>query len=316
MKTLILYSACGLLRLVNVIMKSVSKHFSFRLVSVLILSVGSTIFQSAVAQEVVKSVRLQVASGSYVDELYIGFFTNASDGYDAYDSEKMDNGPSYPEIWTYADGVHIVINGFAPYTGYKQVPVGFQAGQTGSFSIKATEILNFDPGTTVILTDNKTGTSQDLTVNPIYNFTSNTETSDRFTLTISTKASTTTTTSALTGTSTSTVDPTSSGTTTSDSNSTILNSTQTSNTITGYTILTTDASFPAEISTDGSAITLTFKDSKFIGMNATLYTMYGKNITSTKITDLVARIGSNLKKGIYIVEIKSKNQKWTQKVSL
>lgn len=322
MKTLILNPACGLFHVVNVFMKSASKNFSFRMASVVILSLGSMVFQSAIAQEVVKSVRLQVTSGSYVDELYVGFFAGASDGYDAYDSEKMDNGPSYPEIWTYADGVHIVINGFAPYTGYKQVTVGFQAGQTGSFSIKAKEFMNFDPGTTAILTDNKTGISQDLAVNPVYNFTSNTETSDRFTLTISTQASTTTATSAPSVTSTSTVESTSTSTLSSttntiNSNTTTLSSSQTSSTSnSSYTILATDTSFPAEISTDGSALTLNFKDSKFIGMTVSLYNMNGKQISSMKITDLVTTIGSNLKKGIYIVEIKFKNQKWSQKVSL
>ncbi|MDP4270255.1 MAG: T9SS type A sorting domain-containing protein [Bacteroidota bacterium] len=331
-----LFTVNGLFHFVSVTGEFVLKFFTLKSSSILMLLVGSLFFQSAFASELVKSVRLQVASGNYVDELYVGFFTNAKDGYDAYDSEKMDNGPSYPEIWTYADGVKLVINGLSTYTGSKQVAVGFQAGQTGSFSIKATEILNFDPGTSVVLTDNETGISQNLALNPVYYFTSNLNTSDRFKLTITTQSATnvdTTTTTVSSSTSTtSTVDTTklnvsSSTTTTSttDTNATVTSTTSTvdaasTGTSSGSTSSATGSSDTNSIftamPTGSGSILVTLNDLTFIGSGVTLYTMYGKRITSTALKDLTTYIGSNLKQGIYIVEVKSKKNCWTQKVSI
>jgi Predicted solute binding protein len=304
-----LFLVRGLLRLVSAIGKCASKSFSSRSASMLIFLVGSMAVQSAAADEVVKSVRLQVAAGSYVDELYVGFFSSASDGYDIYDSEKMDNGPTYPEIWTYADGVKLVINGLSPYTGNKQIKVGFQAGQAGSFSIKATQILNFDQGTTVILTDNKTGISQDLALNPVYNFTSVAETSDRFTLTINTKTATNTDTTTTTTPST----PADTTTTNSPPQGPSESSTQPTSTDT----VSVDPVIPfTAVSSGSGSILVTLKDSQLKGASITLYTLYGKHITKTVAKDLETIVGSGLKQGIYIVEVKLKNNRWSQKVSI
>ncbi|MDP4271783.1 MAG: T9SS type A sorting domain-containing protein [Bacteroidota bacterium] len=298
-----LFLVRGLLRLISAIGKCASKSFSSKSASMLIFLVGTMAVQTAVAEELVKSVRLQVAAGSYTDELYVGFFSNASDGYDAYDSEKMDNGPTYPAIWTYADGVRLVINGLSPYTGNKQITVGFQAGQTGSFSIKATEILNFTQGTAVVLTDNETGISQDLALNPVYNFTSNAVTSDRFTLTINTATNVDSTTTS-TG-DTTIVNPTPPGS--SDS------STDSTNTDAGN--IDPNTTFTA-VPTGSGSILVTLKDLSLKGVSISLYTMYGKHITKTAAKDVDTIVGSNLKEGIYIVEVKSKNNRWSQKVSI
>ncbi|WP_243347598.1 T9SS type A sorting domain-containing protein [Parabacteroides sp. FAFU027] len=305
-----LFLVRGLLRLISAIGKCASKSFSSKSASMLIFLVGTMAVQTAVAEELVKSVRLQVAAGSYTDELYVGFFSSASDGYDAYDSEKMDNGPTYPAIWTYADGVRLVINGLSPYTGNKQITVGFQAGQTGSFSIKATEILNFAQGTTVLLTDNKTGISQDLALNPVYYFMSNAETSNRFTLTISTKTATDTSTTTTTITTPSIpVDTTTSNTPIGPSeNSSVPTNIDSVN-------IASNIPFTA-VPSNGGSILVTLKDLTLKGASISLYTMYGKHITKTAAKDVETIVGSNLKEGIYIVEVKSKNNRWSQKVSI
>ncbi|GEM_PF-858783 len=116
------------------------------------------------------------------DEAVVYFNPNASNGYDAYDSQKMSNAnAAIPEIYTSVNGQNLVINGLNSIPMNTELPLGFSTGQQNTFSIKASQLSNFDPGTQLILKDNVLGTETDLTNGSAYSFSSDaTNTSTRF----------------------------------------------------------------------------------------------------------------------------------------
>lgn len=128
-------------------------------------------------------LRLQVSNGINSDEAIVLFNPNASDGYDAYDSPKMSNNDAaIPEIYTLAGTEQVVINGLNSVTPNEELPLGFTTGTSNTFTIKATEISNFDAETKIVLKDNNLlNTEQELTVGSAYSFTSDVaSTTDRF----------------------------------------------------------------------------------------------------------------------------------------
>ena len=102
-----------------------------------------------------QAIHLQVSNGVNNDETVLYANPAASNGYDIYDSEKMSNGSySIPEIYSIADGQNLVINGLNTIPYDTEMPLGFTTGTAGSnFSIKASQLSNFDAGTQVILKD-------------------------------------------------------------------------------------------------------------------------------------------------------------------
>lgn len=126
----------------------------------------------AVADATQQVLRLQVSNGTNSDEAVVYFNPNASDGLDDYDSPKMSNAnAAIPEIYTIAGTEKLVINGLSVVTPEETLPLGFTTGQSNSFSIKATQIANFD-GMKVYLRDNVLNTEQELTDASSYTFTS------------------------------------------------------------------------------------------------------------------------------------------------
>jgi hypothetical protein len=129
-------------------------------------------------------LRLEVSNDINTDEAVVYFNSNASNAFDAYDSPKMTNAKAaIPEIYTLAGNEQVVINGLNSVSTNSELPVGFTTGQSNVFSIKATEINNFDASTRIILKDKYLNTEQELTIGTAYNFSSNiTSASDRFSI--------------------------------------------------------------------------------------------------------------------------------------
>jgi len=118
-------------------------------------------------------LRLQVSNGTNSDEAIVLFNPYASNGYDIYDSQKVTNAnAAIPEIFTLAGTEQLVINGMNSISSNPEIALGFTAGQTNAYSIKATEISNFDAGTQIILKDNQTNNEWNLTDGSAYNFSS------------------------------------------------------------------------------------------------------------------------------------------------
>lgn len=137
------------------------------------LTASSNSFR-APAASTQKVLRLQVSNGTNSDEAVVYFNVNATDGYDAYDSPKMTNGnASIPEIYTFAGTEKAVINGLNSIATNSLVPLGFSTGAANTFSIKATEVTNFDTDNRIILKDKALNIEQDITNGTPYTFTSN-----------------------------------------------------------------------------------------------------------------------------------------------
>jgi hypothetical protein len=138
----------------------------------------------AVANIVQQVLRLQVSNAVNSDEAIVLFNPNASDGLDAYDSEKMsNNNPAIPEIYTTVGSQDLVIDGLNSMATNPVLPLGFTTGTSNTFTIKATEISNFNPDTKIILQDNLLNTTQDLTDGSAYTFTSDVaSTTSRFSI--------------------------------------------------------------------------------------------------------------------------------------
>jgi len=131
-----------------------------------------------------KRLRLQVTAGAATDETLLYFDTNAQDDFDSYDSQKMFvNSITIPEIFTTAGSEKLVINGLNDVKYDTEIPLGFVSGQTNAFSIKATELLNFEAGTRLILRDKVDVVDYELNGDNAYTFNSDAaNSSSRFSL--------------------------------------------------------------------------------------------------------------------------------------
>ena len=129
-------------------------------------------------------VRLLVSNPVNTDEAIILFNPNALDSYDAYDSQKMSNeNVAIPEIYTLAGNQHLVINGLSSLIATREIPLVFTTGESNTFSIKASQVSNFDSDTKIILRDNLLNVQQDITGGEPYNFVSEaTSAATRFTV--------------------------------------------------------------------------------------------------------------------------------------
>ncbi|MDD4968316.1 MAG: T9SS type A sorting domain-containing protein [Paludibacter sp.] len=118
-------------------------------------------------------LRLQVSNGVNSDEAIVYFNANASDGFDRFDAEKMsNNNDEIPEIYTLAGDEKVVINGLKSVYPEEELLLGFNTRKENTFSIKLTEISNFDEYTKIILKDKLLNTEQELSSDNSYSFTS------------------------------------------------------------------------------------------------------------------------------------------------
>ena len=124
-------------------------------------------------------IRLQVANGANTDEAIVVFNTEASNAYDAWDSQKMfAESADVPQIYTTVGDEKVVINGLESTTTNSIIPLGFKTAKAGTFTISATEINGVDA---VVLEDKLLNKTQDLTGSASYTFTSdNVDNTNRF----------------------------------------------------------------------------------------------------------------------------------------
>ena len=117
--------------------------------------VNDRIFKSAATKEQVQSVlRLQISNGSLTDETILYSNPNALNSFDDYDTPKMfSNNSSVAEIYTVSGFEQLAINGLNTITYNTEMPLGFNTLVSGNFSIKASQIANFQSGTQVMLKD-------------------------------------------------------------------------------------------------------------------------------------------------------------------
>jgi len=138
-------------------------------------------FRSEAVQQV---LRLRVSNGVNEDEAIVAFNSNASNDLDNFDSQKMSNNNlTIPEIFTVAGSEQLAINGMNAVSPNLEMPLGFFTKSANKFSIRASQISNFDADTRIILKDKLLNQEFDLTDASSYNFTSEVaNTTDRFSI--------------------------------------------------------------------------------------------------------------------------------------
>jgi hypothetical protein len=116
--------------------------------------------------------RLELSNGQQQDETVIGFYNQAENSYDQYDSEKMfTNNLEYPQVYTVVEGKEVAINGNEDnWDKQKVVPLGYRAKHAGEFTFEATNIKEFKPGVSVYLIDKLENTTIELTEKASYTF--------------------------------------------------------------------------------------------------------------------------------------------------
>lgn len=122
------------------------------------------------------ALKLKIQSGSYSDETVIRFLPSATPGFDAsYDAWKIfSSNPLVPAIYTQIDSVsNLSINALPSLVDEQHLTVFTYAGNTGSYTITATEIGIFSPSVSIILEDTETGNNIDLRQSNVYSFTVN-----------------------------------------------------------------------------------------------------------------------------------------------
>ena len=141
------------------------------------VTVNDRIFKSVANIELIQSVlRLQISNGSLTDETILYSNPNALNSFDDYDTPKMfSNNSSLAEIYTVSGNEQLAINGLNTILYDTEMPLGLNTLALGNFSIKASQIANFLPGTQIVLKDYLNPTSPittDLSDGSSYNFSS------------------------------------------------------------------------------------------------------------------------------------------------
>jgi hypothetical protein len=121
-------------------------------------------------------LRLQASGNASIDELIIRFKDNALASYDEKDADKWASmNAEATEISTVSeDGFYLTINSLPPLTSGQMVnvPMTFKCGIADTYTITASSIESFEPGTEIWLEDLQTGGEwYSLNNYPVYEFT-------------------------------------------------------------------------------------------------------------------------------------------------
>jgi hypothetical protein len=121
------------------------------------------------------NLSLNDASGNYLDNVYVSFREDASttDFDRLLDAYKLFNDiTNVSQLYgKTTDNIAVVQKSLKLTTGNIMYPVYMKVSNTGTYSIDATSVNTFSQNTGILLKDNKTNTTVDLKVNPVYTFT-------------------------------------------------------------------------------------------------------------------------------------------------
>ncbi|MDO7848788.1 M36 family metallopeptidase [Hymenobacter sp. M29] len=114
------------------------------------------------------------AAGTASDETFVYFEAGATAGIDSqFDAVKLPNSTGL-NLASFAAGQQLAINGLPPgSTATVTVPLFIGLPATGTYTLNATQVLNFSAGAQPFLRDLQLGTLTDLSVSPTYTFTQN-----------------------------------------------------------------------------------------------------------------------------------------------
>ena len=116
---------------------------------------------------------IKLSNGTNYDETFVIFENNGSIGLDRNDAEKLFSMyPGIPQVYTIINNdMKASMNSMPFITSGATIPVGFIAPAQGNYSITAGNVSSFTSLTGLVLEDLKLNVSQNLMLNPVYNFT-------------------------------------------------------------------------------------------------------------------------------------------------
>jgi hypothetical protein len=128
-------------------------------------------YKSVETEPTTNILRLVVSGNGYNHETVIDFNPDASTGYDDFDAWYYDGTATAPTIYTIvSNDLKLCINTLPQITNNLTIPVVFNTGLPGTFTISANDLNTFGGGVTITLLDQNTGASQNLMTNPEYSF--------------------------------------------------------------------------------------------------------------------------------------------------
>ncbi len=115
---------------------------------------------------------LKVTGNDVTTQTAIRFIEDATPQIDRlYDIQKIISGNAdIPNLYSYAENQKMAINTFSAIKDHEIVPVSFDAGMDGNYSILADELASIPEEVTVLLEDISLNYIQNLRVNPEYTF--------------------------------------------------------------------------------------------------------------------------------------------------
>lgn len=116
-------------------------------------------------------IDLVVNGNDLSDETSVRFNTDATNSFDSeYDAYKLLGVYYCPQIFSMLPDMNLAINSLPTPDDHPVVAIGFKTGVSGTYTINATGLETFNPGTEFYLTDLFTGNVQNLNSNPAYTF--------------------------------------------------------------------------------------------------------------------------------------------------
>jgi len=118
---------------------------------------------------------LKVEANGFEDETNLFFTDLANTAFDSeYDAYKIFSAnENVPQLYSItSDGTKLAINSMPENISGTSVVLGIKTGSETASTLTASSIDSFESGTEITLIDNKTNNIQNLTKNPVYNFTS------------------------------------------------------------------------------------------------------------------------------------------------
>ncbi len=116
------------------------------------------------------------ANGNNLEDMTsIRFNSEATEGFDSeYDAYKLWGATTSPQIYSIAPGDNLAINSIPEMAAQTVVPVGFKVGVNDTYTITASGLETFPGETDIYLEDIFLNKTQNLNLNPVYEFTAST----------------------------------------------------------------------------------------------------------------------------------------------
>ena len=114
---------------------------------------------------------LKIEGNGYWDQTQVRILPGSSDSYNIdFDGLKLMGSDIAPQLYSFKQDITLSLISLPSLSVYPVVQLGFKPGAAGNFTITASDLETFAPGTNLYLEDILAGRNQDLNANPVYEF--------------------------------------------------------------------------------------------------------------------------------------------------